>query len=225
TDRSGLITYMNPAASAMTGWSVDKAIGQPIDKVVKLRDEAGKPIDVSSAVMRALDRGRTIRSGPDCYLTNPSSKQRQIEGSAAPIHDAESKRVGTVVVLQDITQARVVASKMARLAQQDALTGLANRRLMLKLIGQALSSAARYSHRVGVLYLDLDGFKRVNDTYGHMAGDTLLKAAGHRFNAVLRDEDTLGRIGGDEFVVLMHTITDESEAIRLARRLIKASQV
>lgn len=224
TDRAGLITYMNPAASAMTGWSVDQATGEPIGKVVELQDDAGKQIDVTSAVMRALERGRVVRSGPDCYLHRQTSKERQIEGSAVPIHDAEGRRAGVVVVLQDITQARVVASKMARLAQQDALTGLANRRLMLKLIGKALSSATRYSNRVGVLYLDLDGFKRINDTYGHTVGDTLLKEVADRFRQVLREEDTLGRLGGDEFVVLMHTITDVAEAIRLAERLVKASQ-
>lgn len=224
TDRSGFITYMNPAASVMTGWSVEQASGQIIGRVVQLQDAAGKRINVSGAILRALERGRTVNSGDDCFLDGQGGNKRQVEGSASPIYDSEGKRAGAVVVLQDITQARVVASKMARLAQQDALTGLANRRLMLKLIGQALSSASRYSNRVGVLYLDLDGFKRVNDTYGHGAGDTLLKEAASRFVAVLRDEDTLGRLGGDEFVVLMHTITDKSEAIRLAERLVRSSQ-
>lgn len=224
TDRAGFITYMNPAASSMTGWPIEQAIGKLVGRVVQLQDGTGERIDVNGAILRALERGRTVQSGIECYLQSPAGRQRQVEGSAAPIYDNEGRQAGAVVLLQDITQARVVATKMARLAQQDALTGLANRRLMLKLIGQALSSAARYSNRVGVLYLDLDGFKRANDTYGHTAGDSLLKEAARRFSAVLRDEDTLGRLGGDEFVVLMHTITDESEAVRLAKRLVEASR-
>ena len=224
TDDDGLVTYINPAASAMTGWPPDQAIGRAIDVVVRLKDSQGRLVDTLAAIHVALDRRRTVRSDDTHSLTNEHGSVRQIDGSASPIFDNKGRQTGAVVLLQDVTQARAAAHRMTRLAQHDPLTGLPNRRLLLRLISQALAGASRYSHRVGLLYLDLDGFKHVNDSLGHSVGDALLKKAGERFSQALREEDTLARVGGDEFVVLMQAISDVSEAVALAQRLLDTSQ-
>jgi diguanylate cyclase (GGDEF)-like protein len=127
---------------------------------------------------------------------------------------------GWVMTLEDISERRAAEQKIAYLAHHDLLTGLANRALFQDRLGQAFTSAASTSF--AMLCLDLDRFKPVNDTYGHPVGDGLLVAVAERLRAALRAGDTVARLGGDEFVILQLNVSDPSETIALARRIVEA---
>ena len=129
-----------------------------------------------------------------------------------------------LVHLDDVTVRRVEEERLAHLALRDGLTGLANRRLLQSTLDEALARAAATGLRVGLLYLDLDGFKRVNDTLGHDVGDALLVAVAERLSATLRIGDVAGRLGGDEFVVIAESVPTEAALGELVRRVAAAMQ-
>ncbi|MFN8074315.1 MAG: GGDEF domain-containing protein [Kineosporiaceae bacterium] len=144
----------------------------------------------------------------------------------APAGDLRWVRITVVHVgdallchLDDVTSGHGERERLARLALRDALTGLANRRLTAQRLDDALERAQARGRRVGVCYLDLDGFKQVNDTLGHDVGDQLLVAVAQRLTSVIRADDTAGRLGGDEFVVVAVDLRDDAELDDLARRV------
>ena len=120
----------------------------------------------------------------------------------------------------DITERKLADARIEALAYRDALTSLPNRRLLQDRVGVALAQAHRRGERLGVLFLDLDHFKDVNDSLGHQAGDELLKAVAARLNGAMRRDDTVARFGGDEFVVLLAHITDATQAALVARKIL-----
>ena len=131
---------------------------------------------------------------------------------------------GAVVAHEDITERRLAEERAAHLALHDPLTDLPNRRLLRDRLERALSRAAREGTAVAVLYLDLEGFKEVNDEFGHEAGDRLLVAVAGRLRGCLRGSDTAARLGGDEFVVVLEGVRGGGEALALAERIAQALQ-
>jgi diguanylate cyclase (GGDEF)-like protein len=127
----------------------------------------------------------------------------EVEESASPIIDRHGQLTGAVMVVHDVTETMAMAERMARLAQYDALTDLPNRVLLQDRAAHALALARRESRSLAVMYLDLDGFKQVNDRLGHDAGDQLLVLFARRLVAAMRQSDTVCRQGGDEFVLLL----------------------
>jgi diguanylate cyclase (GGDEF)-like protein len=123
-----------------------------------------------------------------------------------------------VLVAVDLTQRKATERAIAHLALHDPVTGLANRRLLFDRLQHALTRANRQAGRVAVLYCDVDHFKRINDTFGHRAGDLVLQDVARRLESVLREDDTLARVGGDEFVVVFEELSDATEATRIAER-------
>jgi len=122
----------------------------------------------------------------------------------------------------DITDRKRIEEALQSVAQSDPLTGVANRMLLMDRLGRALSRARRNASQVAVLYLDIDRFKRVNDSLGHAAGDALLKAFAGRLTACVRTTDTVARLGGDEFVVLLEDLKDGASALRIADKILEA---
>ncbi len=166
-------------------------------------------------------------------------KQRMALVNRHTAHDFERKRPdgtilevrgipladgGFVTTYQDVTAKRLAEARIAYLAHHDALTGLPNRILLHERLQHALATVRRYGGRLAVHYLDLDGFKPVNDTFGHAVGDSLLKSVGDQIRRMLRESDTAARIGGDEFVILQNQVTGRQDAETLAGRLIDAFQ-
>ena len=125
--------------------------------------------------------------------------------------------------LGDITRRKEAEDRLMKLAEFDPLTGLANRRAFVAALERAIADSHRRGSRVAVLYLDLDHFKDVNDTLGHPAGDRLLEAVAQRLGKNLRASDMVARFGGDEFAVLMSSLSDPSDAGLLAKKLIDAA--
>jgi diguanylate cyclase (GGDEF)-like protein len=124
-----------------------------------------------------------------------------------------------VVAHEDVTERKKAEEEATHLALHDPLTGLPNRRLLADRLGHALAGAGREGTVVAVLYLDLEGFKEVNDAFGHEAGDRVLAAFAGRLEGRLRESDTAARVGGDEFVVVLEGVRGEGEALALAERL------
>jgi diguanylate cyclase (GGDEF)-like protein/PAS domain S-box-containing protein len=207
TDASGMVDYLNPVAERLTGWSAAEACGQLVGQVFRVIDEStGKALP--NPVERCLREGDVIELPGYSLLTRRESPGREgkdvaIRDSAAPIRDALGRIAGCVLVFKDVTQLRGMEREMIYLARHDPLTGLINRREFEKRLQHCLGTARDESRLHALFYLDLDEFKVVNDTCGHLAGDEMLKQVTALLRSRLRKTDTLARLGGDEFGVLL----------------------
>jgi diguanylate cyclase (GGDEF)-like protein len=170
----------------------------------------------------AIHEDKTVKLTPNCILIRRDGSESSIEDSAAPIHDRSGLITGAVIVFHDVTESRAMAEEMSHLAQHDILTDLPNRMLLKDRISQAILAASRNGTKVAVLFLDLDGFKEINDSLGHLIGDNLLQSVAKRLLSCVRSSDTVSRQGGDEFVVLLSEIKQQSDAGITARKILTA---
>ncbi|HUF21437.1 MAG TPA: diguanylate cyclase [Burkholderiales bacterium] len=221
TDLEGNVTFLNPVAEGMTGWSSPDAIGRPLAEVFRILD-AGTREPSADPMARAIREERTVCLTPDYILVRRDGFECAIEDSAAPIRDRGGNVTGAVIVFRDVGAARAMAQKMAHLAQHDFLTELPNRMLLADRVENALSLARRNGERRAVLYLDLDGFKSINDALGHAIGDKLLQSVAQRLVACVREADTVSRQGGDEFVVLLSASAQAEDAALTAEKILGA---
>lgn len=220
-DIVGNITYINLVAERMTGWSREEAVGRPLVDVLKIidgvtRKTARNPIEL------AVQRNEAVGLSANCILISRDGLELPIEDSAAPIHDRVGNAIGAVMVFHDVSAAQAMVLKMSHLAQHDFLTDLPNRVLLNDRLAQAISLARRRSKQLAVLFLDLDLFKNINDSLGHLMGDKLLQSVAQRLVTCVRSSDTVSRQGGDEFVVLLPDIEHSEDAARRAENIISA---
>jgi len=221
TDVLGNITLLNLAAERITGWPRETAIGLPMADVLRVvtRNMPGGPM---SPIKLSVAQDHTTHFPPGCTLLNRDGTETAIEGSASPSRRSEGKSIGSVVAFRDVTEARKMASSMAYAAEHDFLTGLPNRMLLIDRVEQAVVFAKRQKTSAALLYLDLDGFKHVNDSLGHSVGDKLLRSISGRLDRCVRTIDTVSREGGDEFIVLLYDISAPEDAAIVARRVLLA---
>jgi diguanylate cyclase (GGDEF)-like protein/PAS domain S-box-containing protein len=219
TDFRGRVTYLNKIAEEITGWVQSDAEGRPLDEVFRLVDSQTRA-PLSCPAMRAIIEDQTVSLGTASILIRKDGAELAVEDLASPIHDTAGGVIGAVMVAHDVTVAREQAEKLARLALYDSLTGLPNRTLLVDRLKQALENASRNGTSVSVVFLDLDGFKSVNDTQGHAVGDQLLQAVASRLLSCVRRSDTVCRYGGDEFVILLADIADGGDAILCAEKIV-----
>ncbi|MET0519671.1 MAG: EAL domain-containing protein [Burkholderiaceae bacterium] len=196
-DHDTVILDVNPAFTRITGYGKDEVVGR---KPGLLASGVNSP-SIYQAMWHSLHqhgcwRGEIVnrRRGGALY---PQAM------SIAAVLDAQGLIVNYIAVFSDISQLKFHEAELVRIANYDSLTGLPNRRLFADRIHQAMARSRRSGHPLAVCYLDLDGFKEVNDQFGHNAGDRLLITVAHNLNAALRAEDTVARLGGDEFVLLI----------------------
>jgi diguanylate cyclase (GGDEF)-like protein/PAS domain S-box-containing protein len=202
TDPDGTIDYLNPVAERLTGWKAEEAIGRTVSEVFQVVDEiTRKPL--VSPVARCLEEKRVVESPGHALLLSREGKEYSVRDSAAPIYDRSGAALGAVLVFKDVTQLRGMEREMIYLASHDALTGLINRRELEVRLKRAIRSARAERRRHVLLYLDLDEFKVVNDTCGHLVGDEMLKQITALLRSRVRRSDVLARLGGDEFGVLL----------------------
>jgi diguanylate cyclase (GGDEF)-like protein/PAS domain S-box-containing protein len=203
TDKDGRINYMNPAAEALTGVEAGSASGKLLEEIVSLVDETDRRL-LSDPVHQALTTGAAVNLSRRALLVSRSSgSERSIELSASPMRNSARELVGAVVMLHDVTELRGLARQMSYQATHDALTGLVNRREFERRLEEAIESGHRGDGQHVLCYLDLDRFKLVNDTSGHLAGDSMLREVAKLLRDAVRDSDTVGRLGGDEFGLLL----------------------
>lgn len=220
-DASGRITFINQVASLLTGWPASEALGRPFSDVFKLIDETTRET-VPNRIKIALTQGRTAHLPENTLLVSRNGAETPIEDTATPIYGREGNIVGAVKVFRDVSATRELTRRLHHWAQHDNLTGLPNRLLLGDRLTQAIALAKRHNKKIAVLFLDLDGFKKVNDAMGHAMGDKLLQAVAVRLSRCLRECDTLSRFGGDEFVVLLSDVNSEADALATANRLLHA---
>jgi diguanylate cyclase (GGDEF)-like protein/PAS domain S-box-containing protein len=217
TDVQGNITYMNPVAEEMTGWCNEKAVGLPLTQVFDIVNEHTSAT-APNPVEAVLCNGLAAKLAPDTCLIHRSGTRIAIEDSAAPIRDTQGTLIGVVLVFHDVSDARKMRAQMNHLASHDALTGLINRREFECRVLTSLGNDGLKDRQHTLLYLDLDQFKVVNDTCGHLAGDELLRQLTALLQNPLRQNDALARLGGDEFGLLLENCST-NQALRIAESL------
>ena len=221
TDIAGNVTFLNPVAERMAGWSCQDAAGRPMGEVLRILDATSRQT-TPNPTEKAVGQNQTVHLPSNCILIRRDGFEIPIEDSVAPIHDREGRATGAVIVFRDVSAARTMALQMTHSAQHDFLTGLPNRMLLNDRISQSIAFAQRHKKRVAVLFLDLDGFKHINDSLGHPIGDKLLQSIARRLVDCVRASDTVSRQGGDEFVVLLSEVEQSEHADVTARRMLQA---
>jgi diguanylate cyclase (GGDEF)-like protein len=180
------------------------------------RETAPNPMEM------AVEQDRIVHLTSNSMLIRRDGFEIPIEDSIAPIHNHEGLHAGAVIVFHDVSAARAMALQLAHSAEHDFLTGLPNRMVLNDRIMQAIALAPRHRKSVAVLFLDLDGFKHINDSLGHPIGDKLLQSVAKRLVDCIRGSDTVSRQGGDEFVVLLSEMAQPEDAAITARRMLQA---
>ena len=221
TDISGNITFLNVVAEALTGWPRQEAVGRPLGDVLRVLDaENREPIPNPMEILVHDDQTLNLRTS--WLLIRRDGSEIPIEDSVAAILDRGGLATGSVIVFRDVSAARVMALKLSHSAEHDFLTGLPNRMLLNDRVSQAITLARRHMKQVAVLFLDLDGFKLVNDSLGHSMGDAVLQAIARCLVDCVRGSDTVSRQGGDEFVVLLSEVDGSEDVARTAERMLQA---
>ncbi len=216
TDAAGVIDYMNPVAESFTHYTAAQARGRFLKEVFHTIDEVSRtPLD--DPAERCLREQSPIGRNGHKLLTRPDGTEIAIEDSAAPIRDRRGQVTGVVLVFNDVSEARLLAHELSWQATHDPLTGLVNRAEFERRLDTALGVLDEHRHHA-LCYLDLDQFKVVNDTCGHVAGDELLRQLTLLLQKTIRERDTLARLGGDEFGVLLEGCTLEN-ALHIAEEL------
>jgi diguanylate cyclase (GGDEF)-like protein/PAS domain S-box-containing protein len=202
-DNEGKITYLNQIATKLTGWDSETAWRLPLTHVFKVvaEDTLKKFSDLIKMVIVA---DQVIDFSDQALLVSRTGQSYAIEGSASPIHDRENRVGGIVIAFRDVTATREMSKKISYQASHDGLTGLINRVKFEEELNLALMDTKVLKIEHCLLYLDLDRFKLVNDTCGHLAGDQLLKQVTALIQGKIRCTDIFARMGGDEFAILLH---------------------
>jgi len=203
TDNNGRIDYMNLAAEALIGTNRDDAVGHKIGELFTLVDDAdrrplGDPVERCLAMRRRVNMGRRA-----VMISSDGEQEHSVEITASPIRGPGSSLSGTVVVFHDVGELRGLTQQMSYQATHDALTGLVNRREFERRLDEAMDSAHAEEAAHMLFYMDLDRFKAVNDSCGHLAGDSMLREVAGLIKDQVRDSDIVGRLGGDEFGALL----------------------
>jgi diguanylate cyclase (GGDEF)-like protein/PAS domain S-box-containing protein len=220
TDTLGDITFLNLIAERMTGWLSKEAVGRPMTQV--FRTQEALALGKLNRTEIAAGESRRAHERSHCMLIRRDGFEIPIEESVATISDRQGRATGAVIVFRDVSVAHAMALQMVHAAQHDYLTDLANRKLLNERVGHAISLAARHKKKAAILFLDLDGFKHINDSLGHAIGDKLLQSVAARLLTCVRGSDTVSRQGGDEFVVLLSEIEHPTDAAIAARRMLEA---
>jgi diguanylate cyclase (GGDEF)-like protein/PAS domain S-box-containing protein len=220
-DVNGRVTYLNMVAEKLTGWPRLEAIGRPLEEVFRIVDAETRKT-VPNPMRVATHENHTVGLPPICVLIRRDGVEAAIEDSAAPIHDRRGHVTGAVMVFHDVSATHALTLKLAHLAQYDALTDLPNRVLLNDRMNQAISMASRHHAALALLYMDLDRFKQINDSLGHLVGDRLLQSVALRLCDCVRASDTVCRMGGDEFVILLSEVAHAQDAAVCADKILQA---
>jgi diguanylate cyclase (GGDEF)-like protein/PAS domain S-box-containing protein len=217
TDPDGWVEFLNPVAESLTGWKMSAARGLPLQAICRLTDEASRQ-PAPNPIETVLRDERTVEVAATMLLVRNDGVEIPIVHSGAPIRGSNGEINGVVLILHDVSNERQYAAKLSYQATHDSLTGLINRAEFENRMNLALKSAAQLGRHHAVMYLDLDQFKVINDTCGHAAGDQLIRQVSSLLQRRLREGDTLSRLGGDEFGVLLENCPPD-HALRIAEEL------
>lgn len=210
TNEAGVVQYLNPVAENLTGWTLSDARDIGISTIYQLQDE-GSGVVLESSVRSVLTRGREVKRNEHGMLVRRDGTKIPVQDTAAPIRDRNGHMIGAVLVFHDVSVTLQLTRELTHQASHDALTGVPNRRAFETRLLDLLKSTREPDTCHVLCYLDLDQFKVVNDTCGHVAGDELLRQVAVLLRERLRSGDVLARLGGDEFgVIYLHCPVDKA---------------
>jgi diguanylate cyclase (GGDEF)-like protein/PAS domain S-box-containing protein len=219
-DVDSRVTYLNSVAEKMTGWKRHEASGHKVDEVFRAVDGTTGQLVREAMELAMRDQATTMLN---IQLGGAAAAEAApFEDSAVPIHNRLGEVAGAVMVFRDMGTSRALSNRMLYLAQHDSLTGLPNRVLLHDRLNHAISLAHRRRKQMAMLFLDVDRFKHVNDSLGHVIGDRLLQSVARRLLDCVRRSDTVSRQGGDEFVVLLSEISHAEDAAVSAVKMLQA---
>jgi len=206
TDKQGLIEYMNPAAEKMLACHLENTKNKPFTEICQFVEKNESTLLNAHLLTTEEEQANTK------ILKNKNNKEYAVRMNRSPLFSEDGAQAGSVYALNDLTEIISINKKIAFIATHDTLTGLPNRTLIQDLMEQAINSATRDNLIFAVLFIDLDGFKKVNDGMGHGCGDLLLQEVAKRLQSCVRQSDTTARWGGDEFIILLDKLTYPSDA-------------
>jgi diguanylate cyclase (GGDEF)-like protein/PAS domain S-box-containing protein len=216
-DRELRYVLWNRFMEEMTGMAAEEVLGQlAADLFPHIHDQ-----QVDEMLVRAM-AGETVSSPDIHYYVPRTGRQGWVSSVYRPHHNAEGHVAGVIGLIRDITERKAAEQQIEYQAYHDALTGLANRRLFQEHLSLALALAQRRERMVAVLFLDLDHFKLVNDSLGHTVGDALLRQVAQRLKGAVREGDTVARVGGDEFTIVLQEVAHRSDAAVVANKVLEA---
>ncbi|WP_191965731.1 ABC transporter substrate-binding protein [Oryzomonas sagensis] len=214
TDTAGAIEYVNPKFCELTGYTAEEVAGQN----PRILRGSILPPEFYSDLWRTILAGGLWHGE---FLNKKKNGELFWEhATIAPIWDAQGELTNFIAIKEDITERKTLQEKLDHMAHHDELTGLPNRALFFDRIGRALAHAKRSQTGFALLFVDLDGFKTINDTYGHDSGDALLRETARRLAGCVRDSDTVARMGGDEFAVMLLDVADLGHITQVAEKML-----
>lgn len=219
SDDKGNVEYINPKYTELTGYTPDDIIGNNAS-MLYAKDRASE--EYYQEILNVVGGGKVWHKEVFNERKNGEGYWENI--SISPVLDENGLIYHFVVLKEDITKRREESEKAKYLAYHDSLTGLANRSLFYDRLMIAVANAARYQSRLAVMFLDLDGFKKINDTYGHDTGDEVLKAVADQLKTIMRKGDTVARMGGDEFTLIVPEFEDVADVKFVAEKILKSMQ-
>ncbi|MEI7613083.1 MAG: diguanylate cyclase [Betaproteobacteria bacterium] len=230
TDAHGFISVFSPGAERMLGYSAEEVIGkctpllfhdhgEIVARASELSHELDSTVEPDFNALIAMTKVTSLPDEREWTYVRKDGHRIRVLLAITYLRNAQGEMIGYLGVASDVTERSRVAHEMSRLAYYDHLTRLPNRRLLHDRMQMALNQARREQTRLALLLIDLDKFKPINDEYGHAVGDLLLKAVAERMQQCVRDSDTLARIGGDEFVVVLSGIGEGLDALGVAEKI------
>lgn len=220
TDAQGVVRYLNPVAQFLLGGAPLAPRGQPLTVVFQVADDHDHYTSVDLIAL-CIEQGQPVKLPEPSILANRTGQRYAVRASAAPLRDPQGQISGVVLTFSDITETRRLTEQMVYQATHDALTQLPNLDLLRDRLRQAIARAQRAGYSLALLFVDLDHFKKVNESLGHTAGDGLLRAVAARLLDCTRKEDTIARVGGDEFICVLETLHQEDRVASFAHKILK----
>lgn len=217
TDNKGAIEYVNKKFCQLTGFGPEEVFG----KNPRILKSDATPREVFDNLWQTILSGREWRG--ELLNRRKNGEVYWSITSISPLHDDTGRITSFIANVEDINERKNSEATFERLAYHDPLTDLPNRRMMQDRLDLALKHSRRQEIGTALIYIDLDGFKHVNDSLGHPAGDKLLREMAGRFTEILRDDDFVCRMGGDEFAVILHDIHHARDVVPVARKLLAAA--
>ena len=216
TNLQGIIVDWNKGSETLYGYSKEQAIGQAVNILHVPEDSIKITAEVISTVERRGKWSGEIR------MLRKDGSIGWIESMCVPIHDEDGQTIGALGINRDITKRKNETERLQYLAHYDQLTNVPNRYLLLDRLTHLITQSTRNAQRFALFFIDVDKFKRINDTKGHIFGDQVLVEIALRLRNSIRSSDTVARFGGDEFVILFENITDKKDASTMTKTLVQA---